>query len=168
MGYPRSQNCGIKFRWFLLKYWGLSGAEACKSCRSRQELSNEYLFAKFGVDAGENEPCKVCSFGCEKSGKGSISNLSTKVHTDRGPSRHLRPSNERKRGRMSCKQNRNVIHLFLFSLFFRTALFCFPPPNGQRSSRPDFTGTTRVLNFSSQRSGKKTCEHVSMWVLVCD
>ena len=98
----------------------------------------------------------------EKSGKGSISNLSTKVHTDRGPSRHLRPSNERKRGRMSCKQNRNVIHLFLFSLFFRTALFCFPPPNGQRSSRPDFTGTTRVLNFSRQRSGKKTCEHVSI------
>ena len=24
----------------LLKYWGLSGAKACKSCRSRQELSN--------------------------------------------------------------------------------------------------------------------------------
>ena len=42
---------------------GLSGAKACKSCRSRQELSNEYLLAKFGVDADENEPCKVCSFG---------------------------------------------------------------------------------------------------------
>ena len=29
----------------FLKYWGLSGAKACKSCRSRQELSNsnEYL-----------------------------------------------------------------------------------------------------------------------------
>ena len=44
----------------LLKYWGLSGAKACKSCRSRQELSNEYLLAKFGVDTAENEPLKVC------------------------------------------------------------------------------------------------------------
>ena len=30
----------------------------CKSCRSRQELSNEYLLAKFGVDTAENEPLK--------------------------------------------------------------------------------------------------------------
>ena len=37
----------------FLKYWGLSGAKACKSCRSRQELSNEYLLAKFGVDTEE-------------------------------------------------------------------------------------------------------------------
>ena len=44
----------------LLKYWGLSGAKACKSCRSRQELSNEYLLAKFGFDTAENEPLKVC------------------------------------------------------------------------------------------------------------
>ena len=34
----------------LLKYCGLSDAKACKSCRSRQELSNEYLLAKFGFD----------------------------------------------------------------------------------------------------------------------
>ena len=42
----------------LLKYWGLSGAKACTSCRSRRELSNEYLLAKIGVDTAENEPCK--------------------------------------------------------------------------------------------------------------
>ena len=30
------------------------------SCRSRRELSNEYLLAKFGFDTAENEPCKVC------------------------------------------------------------------------------------------------------------
>ena len=29
-----------KFDEKFLKYWGLSGAKACKSCRSRQELSN--------------------------------------------------------------------------------------------------------------------------------
>ena len=29
-------------------------------CRSRRELSNEYLLAKFGFDIAENEPCKVC------------------------------------------------------------------------------------------------------------
>ena len=28
---------------FSLKIWDRSGAKACKSCRSRQELSNEYL-----------------------------------------------------------------------------------------------------------------------------
>ena len=35
-------------------------AKMRKSCRSRQELSNEYLLAKFGVDTSENEPLKVC------------------------------------------------------------------------------------------------------------
>ena len=42
---------------------GESGAKACKSCRSRQELSNAYFLAKFGVDTEENEPSKVWSFG---------------------------------------------------------------------------------------------------------
>ena len=28
-------------------------------CRSRRELSNAYLLAKFGFDTGENEPCKI-------------------------------------------------------------------------------------------------------------
>ena len=48
-----------KFDENLLKYWGLTGAKACKSCRYRQELSNEYLLAKFGFDTAENEPLKV-------------------------------------------------------------------------------------------------------------
>ena len=38
----------------------LSGVKACKSCRSRQELSNEYLLAKCGFDTAENGPLKVC------------------------------------------------------------------------------------------------------------
>ena len=29
-------------------------------CRSRRELSNAYILAKFGFDTAENEPCKVC------------------------------------------------------------------------------------------------------------
>ena len=37
----------------------LSGAEVCRSCRSRQELSNEVLHAKIGFDTAENEPLKV-------------------------------------------------------------------------------------------------------------
>ena len=40
-------------------FWMLSGAKACKSCRSRQDLSNEYLLAKFGFDTAENEPLEV-------------------------------------------------------------------------------------------------------------
>ena len=35
------------------------GAEVYKSCRSRHELSDEYLRAKFGFDTAENEPLKV-------------------------------------------------------------------------------------------------------------
>ena len=37
----------------------MSGAKACKSCRSRQELSNEYLLAKFGFDAADNEHLEI-------------------------------------------------------------------------------------------------------------
>ena len=44
----------------LLNYWGLSGAKACKYCKFRQELSNEYLLAKFSFDTAENESLKVC------------------------------------------------------------------------------------------------------------
>ena len=62
----------------FLKYWGLSGAKACKSCRSRQELSNEYLITEFGVDTEKTSPIKFAHLA-EKSEKGSISNLSTKV-----------------------------------------------------------------------------------------
>ena len=38
----------------------LSGAKACKSCRSRQELSNDYfvLACKIGFDTAENERIK--------------------------------------------------------------------------------------------------------------
>ena len=49
-----------------------------KSCRSRQELSNEYFLAKFGVDTEENGPIKFAHLA-EKSENGSISNLSTKA-----------------------------------------------------------------------------------------
>ena len=31
-------------------------------CRSRRELSNEDLLAKFGFDTAENEPCEVRTF----------------------------------------------------------------------------------------------------------
>ena len=34
----------------------------CKSCRSRQELSNEYLLAKIGFDTAENEPFNFHNF----------------------------------------------------------------------------------------------------------
>jgi hypothetical protein len=57
--FKNANNFDEKF----LKYWGLNGGKTCKSCRSRQELCNEYLLAKFGVDAEENEPYEVCSFG---------------------------------------------------------------------------------------------------------
>ena len=36
-------------------------------CRSRRELSNEYLLAKFGFDTAENEPCNVCPLSAYRS-----------------------------------------------------------------------------------------------------
>ena len=33
-------------------------------CRSRRELSNAYLLAKFGFDTAENEHFKVCNDNC--------------------------------------------------------------------------------------------------------
>ena len=54
-----AEKCEKKFDENLLKYWRLSGVEACKSCRSRQKLSNEYSLAKIGFNA-EHEPSKVC------------------------------------------------------------------------------------------------------------
>ena len=36
------------------------GVKECKSDRSRQELSNEYLVTKFGLATAENEFLKVC------------------------------------------------------------------------------------------------------------
>ena len=44
---------------FLLKFWNLSGAKECKSCRSRKSWKNEYLVAIVAVDTAENEPLKV-------------------------------------------------------------------------------------------------------------
>ena len=61
-----------KFDENLLNFWMLSGAKACKSCRSRQELSNECLLAKFGFDTAENGPFKVY----QKIGNSSKSNSS--------------------------------------------------------------------------------------------
>ena len=36
-------------------------------CRSRRELSHEYLFAKFGFDTAENEHCRVCPLSAYRS-----------------------------------------------------------------------------------------------------
>ena len=36
-------------------------------CRSRRELSNEYLLAKIGFDTAENEPCEVCPLSAYRS-----------------------------------------------------------------------------------------------------
>ena len=65
---PELQNMNTMLRIQLQKYedfWrnlaDLFNADAkVQMCVSRQELSNEYLLAKFGVDTAENGPLKVC------------------------------------------------------------------------------------------------------------
>ena len=46
----------------LLNCWCRRGAKECKSDRSRQELSNKYLLAKFGFDTVKNEPFSFHNF----------------------------------------------------------------------------------------------------------
>ena len=36
-------------------------------CRSRRQLSNEYVLSKFGFDTAENAPCKVCPLSVYRS-----------------------------------------------------------------------------------------------------
>ena len=67
-------------------------------CRSRRELSNEYLRAKFGFDTAENEPCQVSSseiiFGCcQTTGREACSSISTSGATVVGkPQERMRAS----------------------------------------------------------------------------
>ena len=57
----RPDACPQCFSWFFNWIPKVQKCvDLCKSCRSRQELSNEYLPAKFGFDTAENEPLKVC------------------------------------------------------------------------------------------------------------
>ena len=48
-----------KFHDFLMKFWGLSGAKAKESCRSRKILKNAPFLAIVAVDTAENEPLNV-------------------------------------------------------------------------------------------------------------
>ena len=45
---------------FFLKKFDFRAVQRSELCRSRRELSNAYLLAKFGFDTAEKEPCKVC------------------------------------------------------------------------------------------------------------
>ena len=49
-----------KFDFFCLRFSVLRGANECQCCRFRKMLQNEYLIARIGADAEENEPSKVC------------------------------------------------------------------------------------------------------------
>ena len=41
------------------RLWIPNTVQSSALCKSRRELSNEYLLAKFGFDTAENEPSKV-------------------------------------------------------------------------------------------------------------
>ena len=46
----------IHFHYFIFKFGSfLPKTHKCTSCRSRQELSNEYLLANFGVDTADKQ-----------------------------------------------------------------------------------------------------------------
>ena len=60
----------IRERWLLFPRFSHMDSKAVQRsalCRSRRELSNEYLLAKCGFDTAENEPCKVCPLSAYRS-----------------------------------------------------------------------------------------------------
>ena len=60
------QRC--KSVYFIFNFGSfLQKTHKCKSCRTRQELSNENLLAEVGFDAAENEPCQKLAKSSNKS-----------------------------------------------------------------------------------------------------
>ena len=57
----RFHENGAKARFFFPQFSIVDSKTVQRSalCRSRRELSNEYLLAKIGVDTAENEPLEV-------------------------------------------------------------------------------------------------------------
>ena len=50
----------------------IGGFDSSALCRSRRELSNEYLLAKFGFDTAENETCKFCPLSAYRSPRSEV------------------------------------------------------------------------------------------------
>ena len=55
-------------------------------CRSRRELSDAYLLAKFGFGTAENEPCKVCPIDFARSSGAAVQQRASD-HQSREPAR---------------------------------------------------------------------------------
>ena len=53
-------STSIHFHYVIFNFSSVLPKDACKSDRSRQVLSNDYLFAKIGFDTAENDPSTVC------------------------------------------------------------------------------------------------------------
>ena len=51
-------------------------------CRSRRELSNAYLLAKFGFDTAENEPFQVCPLSAYRSPRSQLERVRVKALSD--------------------------------------------------------------------------------------
>ena len=55
-----AMSTNLLSRMFFRKKCYFRAVQRCALCRSRRELSNGYLLAKFGFDTAENEPSQVC------------------------------------------------------------------------------------------------------------
>ena len=81
---------------FWLKFWVWRTVQRSALCRSRRELSNEYLLAKIGVDTAENEPL-------EDWGKISIQYSTVSLYESRkSKSKWLRPLTSRMSTAQHC------------------------------------------------------------------
>ena len=57
---PKEGGIALYKKWQEDSYRINRAVQRSAVCRSRRELSNAYLLAKFGFDRAENEPCEVC------------------------------------------------------------------------------------------------------------
>ena len=100
----------------FLKKCDFRAVQRSALCRSRRELSNEYLLEKFGFDTAENEPCKVCPLSAYRSPRFVIMACCVRliVATSTGPRR----SGGDVRERRLAKFRQNVTCFRLYRLRF--------------------------------------------------
>ena len=140
----------------FLPFLFIGGFDSSALCRSRRELSNKYLLAKFGFDTAENELCKVCPLSAYRSPRYGFPNQQERLLDRRGASGGGD-------GRASERSKKRSGRRDELSLVFTTIpVYRLPKPWPLSAvSKPisstkgsAFSGSTRLARFCTAPSSK--------------
>ena len=152
----------------LLEYWGLSNANVCKYCGSRQEFSKYYLLSKVGFDTAEYGPLKVGMWLIIQLNSNALNHSPPRVHlsigsSTAGPSM-FQPGS---RGRMNIarrKRNGTKLHPSEAPRIWDDVLES--RPSGGRSCAPSAM-TTLTWVQSSEKFKKKVENTAKIQNTIC-